>query len=81
MSEWSGEHGRVYIPRRELQRDAAFSTGDELDVNLIDEKGQCYMRSCSAGSSAIEFFSNDKTSDKMSERSARSHYKAWGKLI
>ena len=82
MSEWSGEHGRVYIPRRELQRGAAFSTGDELDdVNLIGEKAQCYMRSCSAGSSAIEFFSNDKTSDKMSERSARSHYKAWGKLI
>ena len=69
MSEWSGEQERVYIPRRELQRGAAFSTGDELDdVNLIDEKGQCYMRSCSAGPSAIEFFSNDKTSGMMSEK-------------
>jgi hypothetical protein len=71
----------VYTPRRELQRGAAFSTGDELDnVNLIDEKGQYYMRSCSADS-AIEFFSTDKTSDKMPERSARSHYKACGKSI
>ena len=82
MSEQSGEHEHVYTPRRELQRGAAFSTGDELDeVNLIDEKGQCYMRSCSADSSAIELFSNDKTSDKTSERSARSHYKVCGKSI
>jgi len=69
MSEWSDEHECVYIPRRELQRGAAFSTGDELDdVNLIDEKSQCYVRSCSADSSAIEIFSNDKTSNKMSEK-------------
>jgi len=69
MSEWSDEHETcVYSEERTAAKCGILNWRRTRWCKLIDEKGQCYMRSCSADSPAIEFFSNDKTLDKMSEK-------------